>query len=103
MGKEEIIKIAKKFSESAIYVLDVEKIFLYGSFAKGTYRKDSDIDIALVVKNDKYNYFKSYSKLSEICRNVDTRIEPIILEKGNDPSGFLENIYKEGIVVYSKN
>jgi uncharacterized protein len=103
MVKEKIINIAKRFSEKAIRVLDIEKIYLYGSYTKGTNNKDSDIDIAVVVKNDKYDYFKSYSILSEICRNVDTRIEPIILEKGKDPSGFLETIYKEGIVVYNKN
>ena len=100
MGKKEAINIAKKFSEKAINVLKADEIILFGSYARGTNHKDSDIDIALVINNNKYNFFKAYAKLSEICREIDTRIEPIILERNKDFSGFLEMIQKEGIVVY---
>ena len=30
---------------------DIEKVILYGSYAKGTPRRDSDIDICLISKN----------------------------------------------------
>ncbi|MCX6162767.1 MAG: nucleotidyltransferase domain-containing protein [Ignavibacteriae bacterium] len=101
MGKKEAINIARKFSIKAVNVIDAEQIILFGSFARGTNHLYSDIDIALVMKNNKYDFFETYAKLSEICRGIDTRIEPIILEKDKDFSGFLEMIYKEGIVVYN--
>ena len=100
MDKRKAINIAKKFSIRAKDVIATEKIILFGSFAKGTNHKDSDIDIALIVKDSRYNFFKTYRQLSNICREIDTRIEPIILEKNKDFSGFLETIYKEGIIIY---
>ena len=44
-----------------------------------------------------------YGKLGDAVIKLDTRIEPIIIDKdkSKDYSGFLETIYKEGIVVYS--
>ena len=102
MDKEKIINIAKIFSKKVIEFINADKIILYGSDAKGTQRIDSDIDIAIVIKNGRYNFFKTYSSLSRICRETDTRIEPIIIEKNKDYSGFLDTIKKEGIVVYSR-
>ena len=35
-------------------------------------------------------------------RKIDDRIEPILLEDNEDRSGFLEDILKNGEVIYSK-
>lgn len=101
MDKKYAIKIAKKFSMEAKDILPVEKILLFGSFAKGKNHKWSDIDIAIVVKNINFDYFEAYKKLGKVSLRLDTRIEPIILGKTKDLSGFLETIQKEGILIYS--
>jgi hypothetical protein len=54
----------------------------------------------LVIGDENYDFFETYAKLSKICIQIDSRIEPVILEKNKDFSGFLEMIQKEGIVVY---
>lgn len=101
MDKKYAINIAKKFSNEVKNILPVEKIFLFGSFASGRNHKWSDIDIAIVVKKIDFDYFDIYKKLGKVTMRLDTRIEPIILDKSKDYSGFLDTIKKEGIVVYS--
>lgn len=54
---------------------DSIRIFLFGSYAKGNFKEDSDIDIAVVLKN-----FSSQSdmqlELMRLRRKIDSRIEP---------------------------
>ena len=50
--REDIILIAKKYLElvkASDFPMQINKAYLFGSFAKGCPQKDSDIDIALVV------------------------------------------------------
>ena len=47
MVEEKVLNIAKKYAVEVRKVMDATAIFLYGSHAKGTATKDSDIDIAL--------------------------------------------------------
>ena len=101
MDKKYAINIAKKFSKEVKGFFPIKKIVLFGSFAKGTNHKWSDIDIAVVVKNFDFDFFEAYQKLGKISIKLDTRIEPIIIEESKDFSGFLKTIYKEGIVIYS--
>jgi uncharacterized protein YjgD (DUF1641 family) len=39
--------------------------------------------------------------LFTLSRNIDLRIEPVLLEAGEDKSGFLDEITKTGEIVYS--
>jgi predicted nucleotidyltransferase len=48
---ETIIKKAKAYAEDAKRVLPVEKAVLYGSYAKGTAKEQSDIDICFFLKD----------------------------------------------------
>jgi len=63
---------------------------LFGSYAKGTANSESDIDIANIVDEIKGDYLDNTSLLYKLRRNVDDRIEPILLESGSDPSRFLK-------------
>ncbi|RPI17826.1 MAG: nucleotidyltransferase domain-containing protein [Ignavibacteriae bacterium] len=101
MDKRYAVKIAKKFSNEIKGFFPIEKVVLFGSFAKGTNHEWSDIDIAVVVKKFNFDFFEAYSKMGDVRFRLDLRIEPIIIDKNKDYSGFLKTIYKEGIVVYS--
>lgn len=79
-----------------------QKIVLYGSYAKGNYNEFSDIDIAVIVKEIKGDFLELITRLYKLRRNIDTKIEPVLLESNNDPSGFLESILKNGKVLYQK-
>jgi len=71
--KERIIKILRKELPYLKEKYGVEKIVLYGSFAKGTHKKKSDIDILVDIKKPIGLEFVSLAdRLEEILgRKVD--------------------------------
>lgn len=51
MDKNEALKIAKRYVRSINAKYQIESAILFGSYAKGNYHADSDIDIALIFKS----------------------------------------------------
>ena len=51
MDKGEAIKIAQRYISNLIGKYNIDKAYLYGSFAKGTNHADSDIDLAIVIQS----------------------------------------------------
>ncbi len=78
---------------------DLDKVYLFGSYAKNTNKPDSDIDVAIIVNKIKGDYFSTTPILWKLRRQIDDRIEPILLEKGNDQSGFIDEIQRYGIEI----
>jgi uncharacterized protein len=54
---------------------DLRKVYIFGSFVKGSSRKDSDIDMAMIF-DDVKDTFDRQVQLMKIRRNYDSRIEP---------------------------
>lgn len=54
---------------------NIKKAYIFGSFAKGTSKEDSDIDLAIVFTNLN-DAFDMQVKLMKLRRKFDTRIEP---------------------------
>ena len=73
--------------------------FLYGSYAKGTATKDSDIDIAVVVNQIPGDYLDAVSVLWKLTRSVSQEIEPVLLTPDDQKSGFLQVVQNTGIAV----
>lgn len=61
---------------------------------------DSDIDIAVIVDKLDGDYLDQQARLFKLRRSVDLRIEPVLIEYGQDPSGFLKEIMDTGHVIY---
>ncbi|NVM21935.1 MAG: nucleotidyltransferase domain-containing protein [Desulfobacterales bacterium] len=80
---------------------NVKKIILYGSYSRDAARKDSDIDVAVVLDSVDEDFLMVEAKLFRLRREIDARIEPVLLEESNDKSGFLEEILKTGEIIYS--
>ena len=101
MDKEAVIEKLNEYVNLVREHFPVQKVILFGSYAKGTAREYSDIDVAVIV--DKIDdILESEYKLYELRRDIDEMIEPLIFEaNGSDPSGFLEEIQKTGEVIYS--
>ena len=76
-----------------------DEMILFGSYAKGNAREDSDVDVAIVVKTHTGDYYSTRPLLWRIRREVDDRIEPVLIEKTHDESGFLSEIMKTGVVI----
>jgi predicted nucleotidyltransferase len=99
MDKGEAINKVKEYSILLKRFIPFEKVYLFGSYAKNTNRSDSDIDVAIVVNKIDDDFFAIQPLLWKLRRQIDDRIEPILIEKDNDPSGFLIEIQRTGIEI----
>jgi len=101
MDKTTAIKCVRQYAEIVKKHFDVEKIILYGSYSRDSSRKDSDIDVAVVLNHVDEDFLATEAKLFRLRREIDARIEPVLLEESNDKSGFLEEILRTGEIIYS--
>ncbi len=86
MDKEQAIALAKRYKEMVAEKLPLKALYLYGSYSKGNYREDSDIDIAVVVESLNNNYFEDTPLLWKLRRKISNLIEPVLLiEDMNNP------------------
>ncbi len=95
-----IIEIARRYAEKVRKRLPVEMVILYGSYLEGTATEYSDIDIAVIVAELPADYLEASAELFSLVRGINTRIEPVLLCKKYDKSGFLESVLKRGKVIY---
>jgi len=75
MDKTDALKIANNYATIVNANYKDLKIYLFGSYAKGNYNEDSDIDIAVVFK-DYTNLMDIQLELMRLRRKIDSRIEP---------------------------
>ena len=78
----------------------VKKAYLFGSFAKGSEKEESDIDIALVLENMP-DFFYAQKQLMKLRRKIDLRIEPHPIKEQdfNSLNPFAYEIEKTGIEI----
>ncbi len=101
MDKKEIDRKLKKYISLVKKEYSPRKIVLYGSYARGNYTENSDIDVAVIVEEIKGDFLELITRLYKLRRNIDTKIEPVLLEENKDCSRFLESILEYGKVLYS--
>ena len=99
MDNEEVIDKLKMYKKLLSKYMKFDEMILFGSHAKGNAREDSDVDVAIVVKTLTGDYFSTRPLLWRIRREVDDRIEPVLIEKTHDESGFLSEIMKTGVAI----
>lgn len=99
MDKNEVISIVSKYKVLVSKHFDIENMVLFGSYAKGNQKEDSDIDVAIVVNSITQDFFSYAPLLWKLRREIDDRIEPILIEKSKDESGFLNEILKTGLII----
>ncbi len=99
MDKREAILKAKEYGLLLKNYFPLEKVYLFGSYAKNTNQEDSDIDVAVVVSHIEGDYFSIHPLLWKLRRQIDDRIEPILIERDNDEGDFLGEILKYGIEI----
>ncbi len=75
MVTESAVNIAKKYLSSLPAELDVKRAYIFGSYAKGTQREESDIDIAVIFSHMD-DFFEMQMELFRRRRKIDLRIEP---------------------------
>ena len=97
----EIMESIQKYIEKISQYYKIEAIILFGSYAKGTEKEDSDIDIA-IISSDFNDIIEDGAKLIGFTWKIDTRIEPHPIttedyEKVSNP--FVKEVMNTGIKV----
>ncbi len=75
MDKGAALNIARIYANVVRDKYSLIKVILFGSYAKGNFNEDSDIDIAVVFK-DFDNLLDMQLELMRLRRKIDSRIEP---------------------------
>ena len=71
----------------------------FGSYAKGTQKKDSDIDLAIISTDFKEE--ECIKNMTLLCKanvlKADIQTIPFSIEEYNEPKGIMEEILNTGI------
>ena len=81
------IELVKKYVEELrSHDIQVKEAILFGSYARGTVKEESDIDVALISDAFTGDRFEDRRKIVPFRRKIDSRIEPMPFR----PEGFAE-------------
>ena len=97
----EIMESINKYIEKISKYYKIDAIILFGSYAKGTQNKDSDIDIA-IISSDFKDIFDDMADLIGYTWKIDTRIEPHPISKEDYEkiaTPFVQEVIDTGIKV----
>ena len=92
-----------------IYGEKLHSVILYGSYARGDYKADSDIDIMILVDMSELDIKEFRHKLSELTYDINEKYEcdinPIaksldLFVQWEDAYPFYANIKNEGVSLY---
>ena len=80
MNKNEVIETLKSKKNS----FNISNFILFGSYAKGTNNKDSDVDIAFILKDGYKLSFDKYLELEEeLSKSLKAKIDLMNFKKLN--------------------
>lgn len=95
----------------AVYGKDIFKILLYGSYARGDYTEDSDIDIVAIVHGERANIQEKLKDIWDVSSDLELEYEIIIsptvipydefIQHRNDLP-YYKNIANEGIELHDQ-
>jgi len=72
----EAIDIVQRYMRVIENEMDIDAVYIYGSYAKGLSNEDSDIDVAVVSNSFSDDTYENTVRLMQLRRKIDFRIEP---------------------------
>lgn len=105
LKKQEVINQIRKLTEPIFKEYGVEKAYVFGSYARGDYKENSDIDIIIVAKNIRSLLIIGaiLEALKQVLQKEVDLIEEECFEEDNMEEWeeeFYNNIKKERVVIY---
>ncbi|HCT92807.1 MAG TPA: toxin [Lachnospiraceae bacterium] len=108
--KNELNIIIQKLTHiyRSVYGSDLVQVILYGSYARGDYHQDSDVDIVAIVQGERTILQKKLKKVwDESCElelEYDIILSPTVIpydefEKYRKDLPYYRNIAQEGVIV----
>lgn len=107
---KQVMELLKKYREEIESVSDyhIKKVILFGSYARGDFKRDSDIDIMVLVDLDE-SHMKPYEdliydKTYDFNCKYDTDIMPVVqninhFDYWKEAYMFYKNVDKEGVTI----
>ena len=101
-----VYKFAQQIRE--IYGNSLKKIIVYGSYARGDYQKNSDIDIMILVDASETEIKKRFNIICDLAFEYELKYRVVISPLVKNEKHFMEwseilpfyqNVKKEGIVI----
>lgn len=102
---ENIREIIEDYLEELKPEIKIEKAILFGSYAKGNYRIDSDIDLAIFSDSfedmDRVESIKLLLKIARRYRGIDLQPIAFTSQDYQERLGIVEDVLRTGIEVYT--
>lgn len=111
--KDEIYLIMNELIEKTIPIFGdkLKKVILYGSYARGDFDEESDVDVMFLVDEDDEN-LRTYRKpIRKVESDIDFKYDVLlcgIVQNQNkfyryiNDIPFYSKVYKEGVVLYDQ-
>ena len=104
MAQDEVIMLLKRYiALLQANGINIQKAFLYGSFARNEQSKESDIDVMLISDQFETAAMEVRARPWQYTRKVDSRIEPFSIGYktffSDDDSALVSEVKKEGIEI----
>lgn len=87
----------------------IEQILLYGSYARGDHKEDSDIDVVAIVHGDRIHLQNQLKRIWEYASDLELEYETVLsptvipyeeYTKYKDDLPYYRNIAREGVVLH---
>lgn len=107
-AKKEIINKLKECLETDAGIMGINKVILFGSYAKGTNTKDSDIDL-LVIGSEKERSLRTkiavmfHKAIPEKPMDVLLKTDEEINKRLSMGDSFIKSIIEKGVIVYERD
>jgi len=106
-----VSNVAEELSRNTQSILGdrLRKIILYGSYARGNYNENSDLDIMVLADIDEHEYKSFESKIDDVASELgldNDIIISVLLNKESlfmsrlSISPFYRNVLSEGVEIY---
>lgn len=89
----------------------LDRVVLYGSYARGDYDEESDIDVMALVDLDRKTLASYRRRVSDFSSELDLKYEVVLSIKLQDKASFLRylsvlpfyrNVQREGVVMHGE-